>query len=99
MLKRKEYKNLKEVKAACRKVKDYWTDAGGFTYKCFPLIIEQLTEINQSLKTLLKSKRIPSAYNVFIGGQLRQGKTMKEAIENWNKEKVNLGGITCQNSG
>ena len=90
MSKRTEYKNLKEVKVACRRIKTYWTDAGEFSYKCLPLIIEQLTEINQSLKKLALKKRKPSAYNEFIGWQLSEGKSLKEAIEAWREDKKSL---------
>ncbi len=34
-----------------------------------------------------KIKRAPSAYNKFVGKQLRAGKSIKEAAEIWNSRK------------
>lgn len=35
----------------------------------------------------VKKKRTPTAYNIFMGEQMRAGKTFVEAVEAWNKQK------------
>lgn len=57
----------------------------------FLFFVEQLVEINKSLKILVsRRKRNSSVFNIFVDEQFRQGKTLKEAVENWKKDREGL---------
>jgi hypothetical protein len=48
----KGYKNLKEIEQACKEVNSCACGSDSFMYKCFPLLLKQLVEINQKLSKL-----------------------------------------------
>lgn len=77
----KAYKNLKEVKKGCEEVNSCATGSDKFMYRCFPLLVEQLENINNNLRA--RRKREPSTYNLHIATELASGKTMQEAINSW----------------
>jgi hypothetical protein len=82
----KGYKNLEEVKRGCREVTSCATGSDKFMYKCFPLLIETLIGIDEKLgKLMRRTKRQPTAYNLFIGEQLKAGKSIKEAAKLWRE--------------
>ena len=57
----KAYKDLKEIKEACRKVDSCSSGSDGFMYKCFPYLIEQMMETrrinSESSKAMIKEMR------------------------------------------
>ena len=91
----KPYRTLTEIKKECRKVSSTIADSDAFMYKCFPYFLEQLTETNKNLvsviellkRNLKKKKRKPTEYNLFIAKQMKSGKSLREAVENWKKQK------------
>ncbi len=87
-----EYTTLKQIEKACRDVDSCASGSDGFMYKCFPYMMEQLTEIKDQLiqlnQVLSKKKREPSEWSMFLGKYLKEGKTIQEASEDWKKKKA-----------
>ena len=92
---KKAYKNLKGIKKACEEVTSCISGSDKFMYRCFPLMIELLENINDTLTNLASTlkavaitrKRKPSAYNLHIGREMASGKSMQEAAASWKSLK------------
>lgn len=69
-------KMLKEQEARSLK-KGYRGDATNYAFKRYALIL---------LNEIAGKKRKPSAWNLFVGKYLKQGKTVKDAAEDWKKK-------------
>lgn len=74
IFKEKESKSLRE---------GYRGDAAHYAFQRY--VLELLIKIAGEEKK--RKKRKPSAWNLFVGNYLREGKTIKQAAEDWKKKK------------
>jgi len=71
-------RTYQELEAEYRKIRSIVTDDTLFTAKALLFIASKLDK---------RRKRKPSKYNLFLRKKLKQGMTLKEAIEEWRKLK------------
>ena len=50
----KYYRNITEVKKACREVSSTAAGSDAFMYRCFSLLLQQLLDLNKNVKELLR---------------------------------------------
>ena len=71
-------KTYNELLAEYKKIKSIVTDDTLFMAKALLFIAKQLSK---------KRKRKLSDYNIFLREKLKQGMTLKQAVEEWRKHK------------
>jgi len=72
--------SYEELEKEFKKIRSCVTDDTLFTAKALLYIAKLLSEKK-------KRKRKPSKYNLFIKEKLKEGMTLKQAIEEWRKLK------------
>jgi len=71
-------KTYSELLAEYKKIRSCVTDDTLFMAKALLYIAKQLRR---------RRRRRPSEYNIFVREKLKQGMTLKQAIEEWRKHK------------
>ncbi len=81
---------IKTIQEAKRELKKVTTCAAGsdrFIARCIPLLMELF---EKQLKTKSRGPKKPSEYNLFVGEQMKQGKSLQEVAKMWKAKKEML---------
>lgn len=90
----KLFKTLKELKREAKTVHSGVASDTILTAKAVVFLADQIVglrgdiqQLGKHIKWAKRAKRKPSAYNIFMGKQLKVGKSFTEAVEAWNKQR------------
>ncbi len=81
-------KTIQEAKRELKKVTSCVAGSDKFIARCIPLMMELFDKF-QSNQTR-RGPRKPSDYNLFVGEQMKQGKSLQEVAKMWNAKKEML---------
>ena len=91
----KVVKNLEELKRDLKDVHSGVASDTMLSVRGVVFIAEQLVglrgdiqQLGKDIQRLKRTKRKPSAYNIFVGEQLKAGKSFTDAVKAWKKRGV-----------
>lgn len=77
-------KTIEEAKRELKKVTSCAAGSDRFIARCIPLMMELFDKFQQPKPK--KPKKL-SEYNLFVGEQMKQGKSLQEVAKMWNHKK------------
>lgn len=81
-------KTIEEAKRELKKVTSCTAGSDRFIARCIPLMMELFDKFQS--KRNPRGPRKPSEYNLFVGEQMKQGKSLQEVAKMWNAKKEML---------